>query len=307
MSSRPGMRGCAALVTAAALAGILGGCGVPGRARLTAVHRSQAQRGPVAGSRALALASARRLIGLLVLPAGTRPFAARKLPPGIDQPGVSVGGPGVFLDVDRLYRLPMTMNAAITFLGAHRPRGTVPSNFSGQSAVGANVLSTAIAVTQPRVPPGIEGIHLITTVAPGPHGTSLLRADAQVTWYPARSRAEYLVAARFRLVRITTSGPAGKASLEGGQRLIGPLVAAIDSLHATPPILAPCPGGTANYELAFAPAVAAQAAVIISSGPCDVDSVTVGGRPQPDLADSGTLSGLLTKLLREYSRAGHTR
>jgi hypothetical protein len=53
--------------------------------------------------------------------------------------------------------------------------------------------------------------------------------------------------------------------------------------------------------------VPAQAAVIISSGPCDVDSVTVGGRPQPDLADSGTLSGLLTKLLREYSRAGHTR
>jgi hypothetical protein len=297
------MRGCAALATAAALAGILTACGsAPGKASLTTARRTE-QSGPVAGSRALAQASARRLLGLLVLPAGSRPFTARKLPQGIDQPGESFGGPGVFLDVDRLYRLPMTMTAALTFLSAHRPRGTVPSNASGESADGATVLSKAVAVTQPRVPPGIEGIHLVTTVAPGPGGTSLLRADAQVTWYPPRSRAEHLIAARFRLVRITMSRLTGTAtSVQGGQRLIRPLVTLINSLQATPPILAPCPSGTADYELVFEPAVPAQAAVTISSGGCGVDSVSVGRRPQPDLVGSAALTGLVSRFFREYSR-----
>jgi hypothetical protein len=290
---------CAAVLAAATLTAGLAGCGsVHYRAATTAAHRQDP--GPVAGSRALALASARRLLDALVLPAGSRPLPQRPFPAGLDQPGVSGLGAGILLDVDRLYRLRLTESAAIDFLKAHRPAGTTGADFSGGGGAGG-VTSTAIADVQRRVPAGIDVIYLIETLVPEAGGTSALRTDAEVTWYPPRSAAEYLIASRFRLVTIALTSASGTASIAGGQRLIRPLVLVLDSMHATPPLDFPCSSGMTSYRLTFAPAVRGQAAVVVASGSCGADTVTVGGRAQPDLADLGPLSAVVTRLVRDHA------
>lgn len=306
MRSRSRMRGCATLMAAAALTGILAGCGsASDSAALAAAHPREpahlGNQGPVAGSRRLAAASARQLLGLLELPAGSRHLPARPVPRGLDQPGVYAQGPGNFLDVDRLYRLPVTVADALAFLRAHVPPGAVASSASAESG-GNGVTSTAIYATQRRVPAGIDEITLVETLVPGPGGSSLLRADAEVVWYPPRSAAEYLIAARFRSVRITMSSGTGAASVTGGQRLIGPLAAVLDSMHATPPLDYPCPL-TRPYELVFAPAVHDQGTVVVQGGNCDADIVSVGGRPQAELFDTGRLSALVTRLLGDHAPA----
>jgi hypothetical protein len=309
----PRCRSGAALLAVALTAALAACAGPEATANQTAAThvtaRRSAQLGPPPGSRALALASASRLLGSLRLPAGSRRMPPRPVPPGLGQPGLGFGGPGNFLDVHRLYRVPTTVARAVAFLQAHVPPGAVSSGGSGGSSADG-VTSTAIAESGREVPAGIDQIHLVETLVAGPGGLSLLRADAQVLWYPPRSAAEYLVAARFRSVRITVTpgicfaagcGVTG-TSVAGGQRVIRPLAAALDWMHATPPLYYPCPGGAANYQLLFAPAVPEQPAVVVESGNCGADPVSVGGRPQPELADTGELRGLVLRLLREYER-----
>jgi hypothetical protein len=285
--------GCCAVATVAMLTVLLAGCGGVSRSPvLAAVYRGD--RVPVAGSRALAMASARRLLGLLVLPAGSHELHVWPGPRELDQPGVSVLGPGNFLDLHRLYRLPMRVSEAIAFLHAHVPRGTVSNSSTGGGSADG-VTSTAVLVTQQRLPAGIEQIHLVDTLVPGKGSSSVLRADAQVVWYPPRSSAEYLVAARFRSVRITATGGYGAGSISGGQRMIVPLVAVLDSMHATTTLVHTCPSPIGSYQLAFAPGVRGQLPVTIQGGDCNGDPVSVGGHPQPMLFDTGTLTALVRK------------
>jgi hypothetical protein len=316
MRPSPGCRSGVALITVV-LTAALAACGGPeATAKQTAATRvtsRRAQLGPLPGSRALAAASAWRLLDSLGLPAGSRRMPVRPVPPGLDQPGVGFFGPGIVVDVYRLYRLPMTVADAIAFLQAHVPAGTVSSGGTG-AASGSGVSETAIAVFQRHVPAGIDEIGLVETLVAGPGGSALLRADAQVLWYPPRSAAEYLVAARFRSVRIIVrsvlvmvGGNTGTADVTGGQRLIRPLVAVLDSMHATPPPDYPCASGSQYYTLLFAPAVPQQRAVVVESGSCGVDLVSVGGRPQPELSDTGRPGALVDRLLREYGSSRRSR
>ena len=305
MTSPSRMGGRSALIATAALTGLLAGCAttVSGGVRTTA---QTADHSPVAGSRALAVASAQRLLGMLVLPARSRRLPARPVPRGLEQRGLTIAGPGNLLDQERLYRLPMTVSDAIAYLSAHKPRGTVGSDTSGGGNSGG-VIITAIAFRQRRVPPGINQINLVETLVPGPGSSSLLRADALVVWYPPRSAAEYLTANRFRSVRITLTRydvPHSTQStqiVQGGQHLIQPLAAMLDSMHATPALDMPCPMPRLQYKLAFAPAVPAQKSVIVTSGLCGEDQVSVGGRLQPELSDPGGLSALVTRLVHQYA------
>lgn len=298
-------RRCAALLAAATVAALLAGCGTTvAPATVTAAHHVRdVDQGPKAGSRALASASARRLLDSLVLPAGSRDIPQRPVPAGLEQPGVGAGGPGILLDVYRLYRLRMTVADAIDFLKAHRPAGTADAGFSGGGG-GPGLTITAIADVLRHVPAGIDCIYLVETLVPEARGASALRADAQVTWYPPRSAAEYLIASRFRSVSISTTSAGAGASITGGQRFIRPLVAALDLMHATPPLDWPCTSGTYSYRLVFAPAVPGQGTVVVASGNCSVDTVSVEGRAQPDLAETSRLAALVKRLMKDSGHAG---
>jgi hypothetical protein len=290
-----------ALIAVAVLASLSAGCGSTSVTGVPTTTRA-GRRGPVAGSHALAGASAERLLRLLVLPAGSARLPAQQVPGTLQQPALSILGPGNLLDQDQLYRLPTTVPRAITFLRAHKPRGTVVNTAASWGNPDA-VTITVIAFTEPNAPAGINQINLIETLAPGPDGSSLLRADAQVVWYPPRSAAEYLIATMFRSVRITMtrmtmSRSDATQNAAGGQRLIRPLAAILDSMHATSALNASCPIPPLSYKLVFAPAVPAQPAIIVTSEYCGKDQVSVGGRGQPELSDTGALSALVARLVR---------
>jgi hypothetical protein len=293
MRSSSSCRSGVALITVA-LAAALAACGGPqATARQTAatpVTSRQAQLGPLPGSRVLAVASAWRLLDSLGLPAGSRRMPVWPVPPGLGQPGVGFFGPGIVVDVYRLYRLPITVADAIAFLRAHVPAGTVSSGGTG-AASGSGVTDTAIAVFQRHVPAGIDEIGLAETLVAGPGGSALLRSVRIIV----------------RSVLFMVGGNTGTADVTGGQRLIRPLVAVLDSMHATPPPDYPCASGSQYYTLLFAPAVPQQRAVVVESGSCGADLVSVGGRPQPELSDTGRLGALVDRLLREYRSSPRSR
>jgi hypothetical protein len=116
-----------AVAVAVVLAGLafLAGCGStpyrPAAASRPAGQRSASTPGvPVAGTRAEAEAEARRLLGGLARPAGTRRLPQRPVPGAVSQPGENFG---TGLDVYRLFRVPLSMQAAEQFVWAHLPDG----------------------------------------------------------------------------------------------------------------------------------------------------------------------------------------
>jgi hypothetical protein len=247
---------------------------------------------PPSGSRAMATAAARRLLGALILPAGSRQLGQRPLPGALREPGESIGATAL-VDVYRLYRLPGSMAATAAFVQSHFPRGMTAAGNSYGS--GPDVVSA-----QPRrMPTGIDALELVYTIASGPHGSSLLRADAQAVWYPPRSAVEYLVASWFRAVRISAAGVPGDQVTTRNPGAIARLVSHLNSLHAHPPLVLRCPALTASYQFALIPKGNQPAVTVtVTTSRCDADAVTVGGRPQPSLWDPGV--GVLYRLAQQY-------
>jgi hypothetical protein len=66
-----------------------------------------------------------------------------------------------------------------------------------------------VAYNVRRVPAGVYEAQLVLTIAPTISGGSLMRADAQVVWFPPRAAAEYIDPARYHVLRIavTILGP----------------------------------------------------------------------------------------------------
>ena len=96
----------------------------------------------------------------------------------------------------------------------------------------------ASVTSRARCPPGINGAELDTAVVPAAGGGSLLRADAAVIWYPARSAAEQVDPARYRaaVVSVTLFNPrqhtVRRTITSGG--VIAGLAALVDGLYAAP-------------------------------------------------------------------------
>lgn len=245
---------------------------------------------PPSGSRAMATAAARRVLGALILPVGSQQLGQRPLPAALREPGESIGATAL-VDEYRLYRLPGSMSATAAFVQSHFPRGMTTAGNSYGS--GPDVVS----VQPRRMPAGLDALELVYTIASGPHGSSLLRADAQAVWYPPRSAVEYLVASRFRAVRISAAGVPGEQVTSRNPRAIARLVSHLNSLHADPPLVLHCPALTASYQFALIPK-GNQPAVTVATSSCDADAVTVGGRAQPSLWDPGV--GVLYRLAQQY-------
>jgi hypothetical protein len=295
MTSRLGMR--TVTIASIALAVIVGlaGCGTVPETGAVSAASLQRSAGPPAGSRAEATLAARRLLAALVLPAGARRLPQQPLPPGLRQPGEVVGAfPQV--DLYGLYRLPMTMGTGDAFLGSHLPRGLAwDGNGQGGPAGGAPA-ELFLSAEQKRLPSGIYSIELVDAIVAGPAGSSVLRADAEVTWYPPRSSAEQLIASHFRAVRIWPGS--GRAVTVGSRPDVASMVTLLNSLQAAPQVAVHCPVGLATFVVTLEPAVTSQPRVVVTADGCLTDAVTIGGRGQPALWDSGNeLSHLAASLL----------
>ena len=255
--------------------------------------------GPVAATTA-----AGRVLSALVLPAGTRLLAQRPMPAGLSAPVQALSGaPSV--DVYRLYRLPLPMASAAAYLRSHLPAGLVADGTGQDSVVDSAPATLVVSAAARRVPAGIYAMELVDTIVRASSGSSLVRADVQVIWYPARSKAEDSVSRSYRSVRVTTSGFGGPAVTVTSPSVIGTIEALLRALPAVPAVIRSCPAITVLYELTLEPARSGQAAVVISTGGCEVDDVSVGSHAQPALWDQGNKLYLLARsLLRQESRVG---
>src|SRR6202167_3126774 len=195
-------RRCNVMVAVAAVAimACLPGCGSvaartaaasgPSRGRAARTHGAKASSAPAvpaAGTTAGAEAEARHLLAELVLPGGARRLPGRPVPAAVSQPGQELG---TGLDLYRVFRLPMSMDAAEQFVQAHLPAELTSRGTGWGSDGGTPAFDVLAADVAPRaVPPGIDVAQLVYTIAPDAGGGSLLRADAQVIIFPARSAA----------------------------------------------------------------------------------------------------------------------
>ena len=256
-------------------------------------------REPAAGSRAGAQALARRLLLRLGLPPGARPVPMRMRPPLLRQPQVSYGGTHQ-ADVHALFRLSEPMTAVQGFLRAHPPGGMKLSGY-GQLSSAAGVTMMTVSDAPRSLPAGINSAELSTAVVPAAGGGSLLRADAAVTWYPARSAAEWIDPARYReaVVSITMFNPrrhtVTRAITSPGA--IARLAEQANGLHAAPYQQLSCPAILASYRITFVPAAGPAPRVLVTPSGCLTVGVTVAGAAQPQLWGDTGLIGAAKLLL----------
>jgi hypothetical protein len=245
---------------------------------------------PPAGTPAEAKALARHLLSGLVLPAGTQRLPERPLPRAVSQPGQALG---TGLDLYRLFRLPMSMDAAEQFARAHLPADLTfsGSGWGGQGSTQEYDMLTA-DVRSRAVPPGIDMAQLVDTIAPDAGGGSLLRADVQVIIFPARSAAEYLDPAGIRSVTVSTTGPDPVSRTITSRPEIARLVRLLDGQHAFPlGLVYSCPAELGpGYQLTFTPASASRPTVVVDPNNCMGDGVRANGVPQPSLMGTALFS-----------------
>jgi hypothetical protein len=293
----------AASAAAVALAVALAGCGSLTPGGSGPAGASQHAR-PAAGSRAAALALDRQLLSRLVLPPGARRARLRLVPRWLRPPGEDLGA-ARWPSIHRLFVLGQRMRAAERFFVAHPP---ARMKVDGTSETGSRrgVTSQAVSYTLRSLPPGIYRAGLDVTVVPDRHGGSFLRADAQAIWYPRRSAAEHLSPAGFGAVtvavRMRLSRPHQVTRTFTSRKVIAGLTALLNGLPAAPDLEEPCPEEFASYRVAFTRSAGTRPAVVVTSGACLTDQVTVGGKAQPALAGSGKLGAAVSRLLGTRTR-----
>jgi hypothetical protein len=247
------------------------------------------------------------LLAGLVLPAGARPVAMRALPRLLRQPQAANGGTGPHeADIHRVYLLSQPMPVVQDFLKAHVPAGMRTASYgqladpgsvttSGQTAGPGNVTMESVGYQPRSLPAGINEAELDTAVVPAPNGGSLLRADAAVIWYPARSAAEHLDPARYRAatVSITLFNPRWHTLTRTvtSRGVIGRLAGLVNRLPGAPYQPPHCAAILAGYQLIFIPTAPAAPRVVVAPSGCLTAGVNVGGVAQPPLwGDTGLIA-----------------
>jgi len=251
---------------------------------------SSAPAVPAAGTTAEAQAEARHLLAELVLPGGARRLPELPVPGAVSSPGQSLG---IGFDRYRLFSLPVSMEAAQQFVQAHLPAGLTSSATGWGSDGGGHQYEVIAAdVTPSAVAAGIYTAQLVYTIAPGGGGGSLLRADAQIITFPARSAAEYLNPADIRSVTASHTAPDPASRTITSRPEIARLARLVDGEHAFPlGLVFSCPAEfPPSYRLTFTPVSASRPTVVIDPRNCMGDGVSAGGIRQPALLDAGLLS-----------------
>jgi hypothetical protein len=288
----------AVVLTCLACLAFLAGCGstayrpaaTSGPSASTGVKAARTPGVPIAGTKAEADAEARRLLAELVLPAGARRLPGRPVPGAVSQPDQS---PGTGVDLYRLFSVPTSMDATLRFVQAHLPAGlaSAGSGWGGQATTPD--YETLTADVPPRaVPPGIDTAELVYTIAPGADGGSVLRADAQIIIFPARSAAEYLDPPHIRSVTVSTTGPDPLSRTITSRPEITRLARLLDGEHALPAgLVYSCPAELGpGYQLTFTPVSARWPTVVVDPNNCMGSAVLADGVRQPSLIGTGLYS-----------------
>ena len=241
--------------------------------------------GPPQGSRAASLALARRMLGLLRRPPGSRVDRPRPVPKNLRGPAQAMAVVDQ-VDVQQFYSAPRSMAASYAYLRKHIPAGYRRTVTGSEGQDGKTVLE--LVGYQPKtLPRGVAEADLVVGVVPGRHGSSVLRADGEGAWYPPRSAAERLRPAAYRAVTITRTVPGArhaKVATFRSRADIARLARVLNALPASDGGSFSCPSGPGD-RLVFRPKAGQPRFVVTASG-CATDTVAVAGRDQPSLADT---------------------
>jgi hypothetical protein len=256
---------------------------------------------PPAGTRAEAAALARKLLSKLRLPAGSRRLPPEPVPPQLRQ--VSLWGLATAsLDTHQLFELPQSMASVAAMLTARMPAGmSLAATGSGGGPTG--VTSEDVSYTARSLPTGVNAAQLTLTVVPGQSGGSVLRADAQVIWYPPRAAAEYIDPARYHLltVAVTLFNPRVHTirTVVTSAPVIARLAGVLDRSRVNPSMTIGCPVAFAEYRLTFAVSRSSPPVVVVSASrwACEGAQVRVDGRMQPSLQDAAGVVAAADRLL----------
>jgi hypothetical protein len=272
----------------------------------SAVTRLASAVPPPSGTRTEAAALARQLLARLILPPGARRLPQTPLPRSLTGLGFAGSAATPSLDQYRLFALGQPMNAAAAFLAAHVPPGLAEGGTGSESGPGG-ALQDVTFVDQ-RLPAGIASVQVVLSVVPAAAsfsgGGSVLRADAQVIWYPPRTAAEYIDPARYHAVTITVSiwgrHPHTVHQVVTSRAFIARLAGALDRMRAEPLESIACPAIFAEYRLAFSVSPGTRPVVVVSANQpgCGGAGITVNGRQQPPLADPGTVAALADSVVK---------
>ncbi len=259
--------------------------------------------GPPAGSRTQAAALARQLLSRLRLPTGARRLPHTPVPSSLTEPAFGVLHISSWLDQYQLFALTQPMAVAAAFLAAHGPAGLGLEGTSSGSGPGSGPY-LGVGYRPRSLPAGIAGAELVLTVVSSAGGGSLLRADAQVTWYPPRSAAEYIDPGRYHVltIRVWVGGrrPHTVHKVVTSQAFIARLARALNEMQALPPGAAACPEIFADYQVAFSVSRQSRPAVVVTANEtgCGGAGIIVSGRTQPGLQDRGMVAALVDQVVR---------
>jgi hypothetical protein len=253
--------------------------------------------GPPAGSRAEAAALAQLLLSRVPLPPGARRLPQIPLPPSLTAPAYRYAGGSASLDQYQLFVLAQPVGTVAAMLAARVPPGM------GDGGTGGGGTTQDVSYLARSVPAGIASAQLVLTIAPASSGGSLLRADAQVIWYPPRSAAEYIDPARYHVlslvVMIFGRNPHTVRKVVTSQAFIARLAETLDRAQAEPTATVVCPADFEDYQLSFSVSGSGRPAVTVRANEtgCGGAQVAVNGQSQPSLADYGSVGALVRQVV----------
>ena len=282
-------------LAAAAATVLLAGCGTvaatavakPVTAQTSAQTRAQARARTAAVSvvppRVRALTFARRLLGELSPPPGTRTVHLAKLPPPLNQPQAPLR-PG-WARIRETLEAPAEPESVWETMLARTPLRGLGGLVPGGSA-GANL---------PAPEPSLDMAELGVTLIQLSHDTVLIVATATAIWLPVRTAAEHLDSASFRSVTISAKPWQSRAKTQTftSQTDIALLASIINAGVPAPPAVVAamsCAPVAIAYTLRFTPRTTAAPTVVATLGACPhAYGITVNGRQQPSFWDNGKL------------------
>ena len=256
---------------------------------------------PPAGSRAEASALAAALLSRLRLPVGTLPLPPTPAPAYLSQPG-SQAASSVLVDEHQFFTARIPPRLLSDFLVTHVPAG-LASGGTGQSSGPGQPTILDVSYAAASVPAGIYSAQVVLTMVPDTTGGSVLRADAQVIWYPGRSAAEYIDPDRYHVltIAVTVYGQHMHTihKVVTSQADIARLAEALDRSPAEPSLVINCPVIFLTYQLSLSVSRHARPAVVIRASDigCGGTAITVDGKPQPALVDSGAVAATADQAL----------
>jgi hypothetical protein len=276
-------------------AGSGGSGGSGGQVKTLAVGGTAA--GPTTITRQRADALARSLLTRALLPRGARARSGRP-PAALTQPSTTeLGKPSA--EFHRLWTVAEPMNSVYRFWSGHAPAG-MAWNGSGQGSDHGTIIQESVSYGLKQLPAGVSAVSLTMTVAPAGAYASVIRADAQVIWYPARSAAEYIPAG-IHVVTVTASAlnsrPHTVTKTVTSRSVIARLAAMLNGAYAMPRgSVFSCPLESFTYRLAFAKSAGATPYLVASDTSCTGLQITAGGRGQPDLEAPPGLQNLVQSI-----------